>query len=277
MAVYKVYCDESRQTKYRYMLVGGIWIPAQEGWNFVNDFEGFCLQNLKLDKKLGHMKWTKVPPPSNKLFGAYQHLVDLYFQYNAQQKMFFRTVIVDTTTYDFNHPVFSAGDYEQGFYNIYCQLLIHWLQKGNEYHIRIGQRNVRKAFDEDCERFRLESLQEKLNRKFDWLMNKHWEIYGHRKVNPPVKTIESRDASTKRLIQLADLLMGAVGFYWNDEYIKNQVKPGKRMLAQHIACKLHKKNLKFSTNWNDKLFNVFFFDTTGSLKNKAGVPGLPLT
>lgn len=264
MAIYKIYCDESRQdsgTHNRYMLIGGIWIQAEEGWNFVNDFEGFCSSQLGLHKQLGHMKWEKVPSsPSTIFFRAYKHLVDLYFQYNVQGKMFFRTIIVDKTRYDFTHPLFYGGDYEEGFYNIYCQLILNWLRKGNEYHIRIAKRNVRKTFSGDCEQVRLKRLKEKLNTKFIWRLNKYRDIYGFRNVDPPVKTIESRPARTRRLIQLADLLTGAVGFYWNEHDTKPDHSLGKTVLAKHIALMLGRSDLRFATHWRDMRFNIFFLD-----------------
>ena len=55
MAEYKIYCDESRQTGSRYMLLGGVWILKKEGWNFVNDFEGSCQKDLEMMRSMGHM------------------------------------------------------------------------------------------------------------------------------------------------------------------------------------------------------------------------------
>ena len=115
---------------------------------------------------------------------------------------------------------------------------------------------------------RLELLKEKLNEKFFWRLNKYWKVFGIREVEPPVKTIESRLAESRRLIQLADLLAGAVGYHWNEEHIKDTAKLGKVVLAQHIARKLGKNDLRFTTGWRDKCFNIFFFDTTKSSLKK---------
>lgn len=266
MSIYKIYCDESRQNEGKYMLVGGIWILKEEGWNFVHDFENYCSKVLRLEQPLGHMKWSKVPPtPSSLIYKAYEALVDIYFDYNNADKMFFRVLIVERKSYDFKHPRFYSGDYEEGFYNLYCQLILNCLRKNNEYHIRVAKRNIKKAFPTDCEELRLMFLKEKINERFKWKLNKHWKIYGFRDVNPPVKTIEARSAKERRLIQLADILMGAVGFYWNGEHSKTNPRLGKITLAQHIAKKLGRNDLLFTTGWNDRTFNVFFFDTTKSV------------
>ncbi|HHW43815.1 MAG TPA: hypothetical protein GXX25_08410 [Desulfotomaculum sp.] len=215
------------------------------------------------------MKWTKVPPSVDHIFyKAYKKLVDLYFDYNKSNKMFFRTLIVDKHNYDIEHKIFYNGDYEKGFYNLYCQLILNWLLKGNEYHVRLAKRNIKKAFPGDCEELRLLLLKQKLNKKFESRLNKYQYIYGFRPVTPPVKTIEARSANERRLIQLADILTGSVGFYWNKEHIKEGVRPGKISLAQYIASKVGKHNLLFTTNWNDKRFNIFYFDTSKSSYNK---------
>lgn len=262
MAVYKIYCDESRQSQGKYMLIGGIWILKEEALNFVKEFEYNCATKLGLVKKLGHMKWTKVPAPNHVLFPAYQHLVDLYFDYNAAGKMFFRTIIVDKTQYDFTDNKFSRGDYEKGFYNLYSQLIFNWLEKDSEYHIRIATRSIKKSFPGDSEGLRLKLLKEKLNEKFFWQMNKYRQIFGWKEVADPVKTIESKPAESRRLIQLADLFAGAVGYHWSEEDRKNTAKLGKVTLAQYIARKLSRNDLKFTTDWQEKSFNIFFFDTT---------------
>ncbi|ABB14583.1 conserved domain protein [Carboxydothermus hydrogenoformans Z-2901] len=209
------------------------------------------------------MKWTKVPPSANsKYFKAYEKLVDLYFEYNSKNIMFFRTLIVNKNDYDFTHEKFYKGDYEEGFYNLYCQLILNWLQKSNEYHIRIAHRPIKKASRDDCEEFRLNWLKEKLNNKFESTINKYSWFFGYQKVKPPVITIESREARERRLIQIADILMGAVGFYWNKEHLKSNVRNGKLTLAKYIASKLGRNDLLFTTKWNDKRFNIFLFDTS---------------
>ena len=74
----------------------------------------------------------------------------------------------------------------------------------------------------------------------------------------PVLTVEPRKAKSRRLIQLADILMGSVGYHWNDEHFKNKTKDGKVYLANYIAKKLGRRNLKFTTNWNNRKFNIFY-------------------
>ncbi|KUK83743.1 MAG: hypothetical protein XD97_0107 [Pelotomaculum thermopropionicum] len=269
---FKIYCDESRQdekNRNRYMLVGGVWILKAEGWNFVNDFENFCSKELGLLKPLSHIKWTKVPTsPDNIFYPAYKKLIDLYFAYNNQNKMYFRTLIVNKNQYDITHKLFFKGDYEKGFYNMYCQLILNWLNIGNKYDIRLAKRNIRKAFKGDSEDKRMSLLKNNLNEKFKWRINKNWHSLGFKQIALPIKTVEARPAKSRRLIQIADLLMGAVGFHWNDEQLKENPREGKVLLAEHICYHLRKMDLYFTSTWNDYKFNIFYFDTSKSHYNK---------
>jgi len=251
LAVYKIYCDESRQTDSQYKLMGGIWIKKECGWPFVDEFHNICINNLGFLP--GHMKWTKVPSPSpqgtSKYLKAYGYLVNLYFKYNAEGKMFFKTIIADKD-YDFSHDIFNRGDPEVGFYKLYYLLILNSLDFGNKYHIRVAKRNVsqkRMALDE---RSRLSDLQKCLNSGFIKKIN-----YANN--DDIVLTIEPRSARDRRLIQLADILTGAVGYHWNGFHNLPNAKPGKVLLANYIAKQVGRCNLCFQTYPSNRLFNIF--------------------
>jgi len=264
MATYKIYCDESRQAKGqgKHMLLGSIWILQEYGWGFVNEFEGYCENTLRLARSMGHMKWESVPTkPAGKYYEAYKKLVDLYFTYNSEKIISFRAIVVDKGLYDFKHPVFHSGDYEAGFYNLYCQLVLNWIQADSTYHVRAASRTIKKSFPHDSEEFRLHLLRNKINDKFEQRVYRHFRPS---LVELPIASVESRPAKSRRLIQLADILMGAVGSHWNNEHTQTNASKGRLFLANHIAKRLGRDSLKFETGWEDKVFNVFYFDTSKS-------------
>ena len=99
MEIFKIYCDESRQNIGQYMLVGGVWIRQEIGWDFVNDFEYHCKKNIGLHMPMQNMKWSKIPrTDEDKYYEAYRYLVDLYFEYNKNKDMFFRTLVTDLSS-----------------------------------------------------------------------------------------------------------------------------------------------------------------------------------
>jgi len=240
------------------MLVGGIWIRQEKGWDFVNDFESYCKNIIGIHVPMQNMKWTKIPrTDEGKYYEAYKYLVDLYFEYNKSNYMFFRTLVTDRNKYDLEHPVFYDGDYEKGFYNLYCQLILYWLEKDIQYHIRLAQRLIKKAHAHDSEYLRLQLLQDKLNTKFCNRISRYYPSTSLR----PVLSIEPRPARDRRIIQIADILMGAVGFYWNGDHLSGKIRKGKVAIAKHIAQHLNREDLCFETDWKDRTFNIFHFDT----------------
>lgn len=262
---YKIYCDESCQIGHKYFLLGGMWIREDYGWTFYNDFEEYCRYELNFSKPLGHMKWTKVPSKAcGKYYEAYKKLVDLYFDYNERGIMKFRTIITDTSLYDFEHSVYYGGDYEAGFYNLYCYLLLSWIDISCKYKIRIASRNVKKITENDCEKLRLLQLKNKIDYKLHKkLTNNFIKDYAY---NSPIINIESRAAKERRLIQITDILLGAVAYYWNKHFMQENCREGKTYLAAYISSKMGREDLCYMSNWNETNgINIFYFDTEKSV------------
>ncbi len=140
-------------------------------------------------------------------------------------------------------------------------MILYWIEKDTQYHIRLAQRTIKKAYANDSEYLSLQSLQDKLNAKFCKRTAKHYPATSLR----PVLTIEPRSARDRRIIQIADILMGAVGFYWNGDHLPGKIRKGKVAIAKHIARHLNREDLCFDTDWKDRIFNIFHFDTE---KNK---------
>lgn len=251
MSVYKIYCDESRQNNCEYHLIGGVWIQAESGWDFVNDFHSLCRTRLGILP--AHMKWTNVPSkPTSKYYGFYTDLIDLYFDYNRQGKMCFRTIIADRD-YVIDHDIHHSGDAEVGFYKLYYQLILHTLSVDSFYHLRIAKRPVSKKAQDMGEMERLNDLKNALN---NGVRKKYTErgIFFSRDL---VLSIQARMAKERVLIQLADIMMGATGYHWNKEHLKERASEGKVSLSKYIASKLGRENLCFITYASNRNFNVF--------------------
>lgn len=196
------------------------------------------------------MKWTKVPNKiHDKYFGFYILLIDLFFEYSRQERMFFKTIIADSS-YDFKHPLYHSGDPEAGFYKLYYQLLLNSLRRNERYHIRIADRTV------SNKRFPL-SQTERLDELMQCLNNGFTKKTQYAFLDDVVLSIEPRPAKDRLLIQLADILMGAVGFHWEGLHKRAEAKKSKVYLANHIAQKLGYRNLIFTTYASDRYFNIF--------------------
>ena len=252
--IYKIYCDESRQTKKPdFKLIGGIWIKKETGWPFVNEFLGSCMEEVGTMPE--HMKWTNIPSKqSSKYFPYYTMLVDLFFHYSRMGKMFFRVILVDRN-YIMDHKDYHHGDYEVGFFKLYYYLIFPTLSPSCKYHLRLAKRDVSKKVRNINEAGRFTDLKQILNSA---MRTKNFPKYGRSIDYNVVTTIDARVAKQRRLIQLADILMGAIGYHWNLEHLKENASEGKCFLANYISDQLGRKDLKFTTALSSRPFNIFY-------------------
>lgn len=228
-------------------MIGGIWVIKGYEKQFEEEFHNHCM--LHLGKLPTLMKWGLVPPLGNKYMGFYTGLVDFYFQYNQEGCLFFKTIVAPPT-YDMDHPIYHDGDFEEGFYKLYYELLLHSLRFEHIYHIRIGKRSPSKKRKPLSENDRLYVLKDALNkgvkRKIYWMS-----------IPEVVASVESRKAVDYRLMQLADIFMGAIGYQKNNLHEKANANKAKVFLANYICEKLGKRDLCFGTKWDDRIFNIF--------------------
>lgn len=111
-----VYCDESSQTKNRFMVIGGIWIPAKNISSFDNKINQFRDEHNMINE----LKWGKV---SKGKINEYKKFVDIIFDdYIKYSYLLYRCVVVDMKMFD--NKTYNKGDKELGFYKIYYQLLL---------------------------------------------------------------------------------------------------------------------------------------------------------
>lgn len=201
-----VYADESRIQAERYMLIGGLWLPASEEPALRERLAAF----RSSERMTAELKWTKVS--AGKL-EAYKKLVDIFCDH---KDVTFNCIVVDVSILD--HATYSKGDSELGFYKFYFHLLSRRVRPDCEYYVRTDHRINRQAN-------RLADLQLCTNR---WCAKRS----GFRA--KPIRSIEARDSSAEDLIQLTDVILGAVGYACN----KRGESGAKLELIGHLAKRL---------------------------------------
>jgi len=223
----EIYCDESRpelfttkkKTLDRYMLIGSIWIPKDRR----NVLKNKIKKIRERHNVHGEIKWRSVAPSK---LDFYKDILRLFF--DEGDTMRFRCIVIDKQQIDLE--TYHKGDAELGFYKFYYQLLHHWIREGNKYSVFTDTKTTRV-------RHRLKELYQILNRA-----NLFADIIA-------VQAIPSHESA---LIQIADLLVGAVGYCChshNQSQAKNAIIEIMTDKIKRIPCE--------STPLDEKKFNVF--------------------
>jgi len=237
--VYHIYCDESRQSKDRYMVLGGLIIPATNV-DIVND----TMEKFRKEQKMfSELKWTKV---SNQKLKEYERFVEYFFALNNNDKLHFHCIIIDNHKVD--HKKFNKGDKELGFYKFFYQLLLHCF--GRRY-CREGE-DVRFITHMDYRqtKYKLGTLKKVLNSG----MKKRFDI-----ATEPFVSIEPRHSHDAELIQLNDIILGSIGFQKNGYDLLSGTRQAKVELAKYIAAQAGLKDLKGNTPWGESRFTLWNF------------------
>ena len=181
-------------------------------------------ENIQELKKKHHfyaeIKWTSV---SKSKLRFYEELIDYFFSTDLQ----FRAIGVEKSR--INNGAFNQC-YDDFYYKMYYYLLNHNLNSLYNYNVYLDIKDTLSAF-------KVKKLKEILNTKFGVFRN--------------VQNIRSHESL---LLQLADLIMGAISYYHNDI---DKANPAKVKLIEKI--KQHSGTELDRTNYSDKL-NLFFIE-----------------
>ncbi len=238
MSLYHIYCDESRQTEERYMALGGILITerrAMELEESVRKFRTECNMHAE-------MKWGKV---SNGKLPEYKKFLDLFFALNRSNFAHFHCMILDTSKFD--HAAFNSGDREVGFYKFYYQLLLHCFGKK---FAKIPDARLLVRLDARTSSYPLEQLKSCLNSG----MKKKFEIEA-----APFHSVEPRDSRDVGLLQMVDILIGAVGYRKNGYHLIPSSSPAKINLTEYITQESGLRSLVYNTTKDVRRFTLWNF------------------
>lgn len=226
----EIYCDESRHDllanqqivteNNRYTVIGGVWLESSIRENLKNEIKAL----REKYHTYGEIKWNNV---SDSRLNFYKSLIKLFFTYNLDLR--FRAIIIDALTVDL--AKFHNSDAELGFYKFYYQLLFHWINTDDTYYIFTDYKRNRKNN-------RILELKEIINSA------KHCST---------IKHIQAIDSKESLILQLEDLIMGAVGYKYNFGY--NGKSRAKMEIVNLIENNLEKPIT--NTNKNELKFNIF--------------------
>jgi len=212
-SIREVYVDESSQTKHRYLILGAVALPLSESPGFVEQIAQCRLPELPA----GEMAWVKV---SRTKLDAYIRVVDLFF---ASSYAHFHAAVIDTSKLD--HHFFNAGDREVGFNKEIYQLVQKCgrLYRNDVFHVYLDKRESPQP---------AEKLRTILNFGARARDLRPW----------PYRRVQFRDSVTSPVIQLTDILTGAIAFRLNGHSVAPGASPAKLHLSNLVLEKARVNN-----------------------------------
>jgi hypothetical protein len=246
---FHIYCDESYTSGERYMVYGGIVVPARDLQRLDALLATWRLKNKFGD---GELKWEKV---SKARLAAYKSLIDFYYANRHRDGLHFMAMTVDTQTADY--VAFRKENRDIGYYKLYYFFLLKKLlpyAKDQDYSLCV-------YLDDRDTNYRFSDLRKFLNlaarRDYGFALD-------------VVRIVTRRRSHESQPIQLADVMMGAIGWSMNDMGDRPGASRPKKALAAYLASRLNVGSLKeqcFATR--NPLFNIWQFEFAGKKRPGA--------
>jgi len=211
-----IFCDESSQNE-KFYVVGGLYFRLDSRTDYKSEVAALekRFTDLKAEYGLfGRVKWEKIPPATqhNKLEGYKSLIRDLA----TIKDMKFKCMVVDTTKYQLDSKTVCFGDPLVGYLKLYCVFLtdgimVKW--PGYFYDITIDNYSFRDGQGSDLlwrtveGRYLKKTLRTRLFRHCD---------------------LVTAEEENSNLLQLTDLLVGAVAFCWNGGRLRTSARSSTR-------------------------------------------------
>lgn len=237
------FCDETSHSKERFFVLGAVYFVLGKGVDSAATIASIEAQLWEIKNKwgLGRLKYAKIPLSEGRYFDGYKDFINSFVE---TEHVYFKCMVIDTKKYPLNNAERWAGETLIGYEKFYCVFLADGLMKRYpNYFYEI-------VVDE-----------------FSGVDYPHLEytVTGRyvKKVGPkPVMSyciVNKGNDQTSNLLQLADLLVGLVGFVWNG----GMERDSKRAKSRREIVKWMEKELKLNvgeaTYWSAQKFNIWEF------------------
>jgi hypothetical protein len=221
------------------MVLGGIIIPYANVQTFTDTMKKYR-DRYKMTSEL---KWSKI---SKGKLSEYISFVDYFFALVNADKIHFKSIIIDNHLVD--HKKYSGGSKEDSFYKFYYQLLFNCF--GKKYFIKGNNTQFIVHPDHRDSKYKLDDLRDILNNG----MAKH---FGN-DIKPFI-SIEPIISHDSEIVQINDIIIGAIGYHKNGYHLIADSSPAKIKLCEHIIKTGGLRNLSDTTPKSMGRFGIWNF------------------
>lgn len=205
------YCDEAGISNDRYTVVGGLCVHRARIPEILENMSAFRTEYGMLKE----LKWTKITDNKMKPYAA---LVDYFFGMNNANQCQFHCVIFDS--HYWKHSKYNGGDGDIGLSKLYYQVLLHKFAKRcgphGSLYVRLDRRNSSTS---------LNDLRDMLNSGYQKMT---------KGATSPFKAVESCDSKQCDILQLNDVILGAVCSARNGKHLLETTRNAKREIAGSV-------------------------------------------
>lgn len=234
MLLINVYCDESchlENDNSDIMILGALTCPADKKEE-VNKEIRKIKENYEINSKI-EVKWTKVAKAK---INMYQDLINYFFN---NKDLSFRAVIAKNK-HLLNHEKYNNNDPNLWYYKMYYLLLDKMCYYDKKYRIFIDIKDTNGGP-------RIKELKKALcNNKYDFM----GEI---------IQDISQVNSNRVDLLQMADILIGAISFYHRGLSEMNS-SIYKKKLVDMIIKNIGENSLKYGTSRYEAKMNLFIWN-----------------
>ncbi|MDP4120141.1 MAG: DUF3800 domain-containing protein [Bacillota bacterium] len=233
MTAYNIYCDESCHLEHdgaKAMVMGAISCPQI-------DKERVYTEIREIKKKYGlstwaEIKWTRVSASKLPFY------IELIRYFINEPCLSFRAVVVKDKS-NLNHGKYNNGSHEIWYFKTYFYLLDAMISYNDTYRVFIDIKDT-------CGGPKIKKLHEVLcNNIYDFKQDVIKGIY-------QIKSNESE------ILQLTDLIMGAISFYHNDHYGIKESSNAKIAILDELF-KDYKSSIINGTSRGTKKMDIFLW------------------
>lgn len=231
-----LFCDEAGKEPDRFLGVGGLVVTSQDAKAIKAEFA-----RKKADLGIsGEAKWN-VTKKSN--LDRHRELIHWIFQLILADQLHFHCLLVPSQR--FNHNLREDGGKSESLKRMYYQLIVHRLGK------RHGKVHSLYVFPDKANELKgLEEMKRGLNSDLQ---------RNHGCPQDCVKAIEFRESHSEPLLQLNDLILGAVVYQKNRKFDAEGAGHPKASLAGFVLGRSGLKDYETDTPREAKRFTIWNF------------------
>jgi hypothetical protein len=225
-----VYLDESSEGGHRFTVIGGVAVPTA-----IAADRSSAIQACKKHPK-SELKWNRIDKTNCDL---YAKVIDCFLESRNRKQIHFHCIVIDNSRV--NHALYNFGDVDLGFnkfiYQIAMKFARHY-ERADRIYVYPDERRT----SQTGQQFRdvlNNGAAKKLSRK-------------------PFRLVEFRKSKDCPLVQLADVLLGAIAYEANDHCNAASANKGKLAVLNHIKTSLSIDSFKVSTPYAFRTFTVWY-------------------